>query len=55
VEILVPEALVDRGVGAWAAGRLAAFHRSSVSMTLAGGSCDIQRKVIAQQGLGLPR
>ena len=55
VDILGPGALVDRGPGARAAGRLAAFHRSSVSMTLAGGSCDIQRKVIAQQGLGLPR
>lgn len=55
VEILGPAALVDRCDGALAAGRLAAFHRSSVSMTLAGGSCDVQRKVIAQQGLGLPR
>lgn len=55
VEILGPAALVDRGDGAYAAGRLAAFHRSSVSMTLAGGSCDVQRKVIARQGLGLPR
>ena len=55
VDILGPAALVDRGPGAHVAGRLAAFHRSSVSMTLAGGSCDVQRKVIAQQGLGLPR
>jgi len=55
VQILGPLALVERGEAADAAGRLAAFHRSSVSMTLAGGSCDVQRKVIAQQGLGLPR
>lgn len=55
VEILGPAALVDHGDGAQLSGRLAAFHRSSVSMTLAGGSCDVQRKVIAQQGLGLPR
>lgn len=55
VEICGPQALVERGPEAVAGGRLAAFHRSSVSMTIAGGSCDIQRKVIAQQGLGLPR
>jgi len=55
VEILGPGALVERGPDARAAGRLAAVHRASASMTLAGGSCDIQRKVIAQQGLGLPR
>ncbi|MBA3991059.1 MAG: acyl-CoA dehydrogenase family protein [Propionibacteriales bacterium] len=55
VDILGPAALVDRGPAARAAGRLAAFNRASASMTLAGGSSDIQRKVIAQQGLGLPR
>lgn len=55
VEICGPQALVERGSDAVAMGRLAAFHRSSVSMTIAGGSCDIQRKIIAQQGLGLPR
>jgi alkylation response protein AidB-like acyl-CoA dehydrogenase len=55
VEICGPQALVERGPDAVAMGRLAAFHRSSVSMTIAGGSCDIQRKIIAQQGLGFPR
>lgn len=55
VDMLGPTALVDLGEGSHARGRLAAFHRSSVSMTLAGGSCDVQRKIIAQQGLGLPR
>lgn len=55
VDILGPGALVDRGTAALAAGRIAAFQRASVSMTIAGGSCDIQRKIIAQQGLGLPR
>ncbi len=55
VEICGPQALVERGPDAVAMGRLAAFHRSSVSMTIAGGSSDIQRKIIAQQGLGFPR
>jgi len=36
-------------------GRLAAFARSSVATTIAGGASDIQRKVIAQRGLNLPR
>ncbi|MGH3804341.1 MAG: acyl-CoA dehydrogenase family protein, partial [Pseudonocardiaceae bacterium] len=55
IEILGPRVLLDRGPEAIGDGRLSAFCRSSVSMTIAGGACDIQRKVIAQQGLGLPR
>lgn len=55
VDMLGPRALVDRGDGSLASGRIAAFQRASVAMTIAGGSSDIQRKIIAQQGLGLPR
>ena len=53
VEILGPDALIDGGPVP--TGRLSAFGRSSASMTIAGGASDIQRKIIAQQGLGLPR
>lgn len=55
LEVLGTAGLVDRGPSSVSSGRLAAFQRASVSMLIAGGSCDVQRKVIAQQGLGLPR
>ncbi len=51
-ELLGPAGLVDEGPASLANGRIAAFVRSAVSMTIAGGTSDIQRKVIAQQGLG---
>lgn len=51
-ELLGPAGLVDRGPASLANGRIAAFVRSAVSMTIAGGASDIQRKVIAQQGFG---
>ena len=54
-DLLGPTAFIDRGLGSPAQGRISAFARSAVSMTIAGGASDIQRKVIAQQGLGLPR
>lgn len=55
VEALGPEALIDETNTPTRRAMFAAFHRSSVSMMIAGGSADVQRKVIAQQGLGLPR
>lgn len=55
LDVLGVSGLVDRGPSSVSGGRLAAFQRASVSMLIAGGSCDVQRKVIAQQGMGLPR
>lgn len=55
LDVLGTAGLVDRGPSSVSSGRLAAFQRASVSMLIAGGSCDVQRKVIAQQGMGLPR
>jgi alkylation response protein AidB-like acyl-CoA dehydrogenase len=37
------------------AGRIERMYRTQVGSTLAGGTSEIQRTVIAQRGLGLPR
>jgi 3-oxocholest-4-en-26-oyl-CoA dehydrogenase alpha subunit len=51
VRLLGPRALVEgeSGVGD---GRLAALTRASAGSTVAGGAAEIQRRVIARQGLG---
>ena len=52
VRLLGPEALVERGDDAPADGRVAALTRASAGGTVAGGAAEIQRRVIARQGLG---
>ncbi len=49
--LLGPEALVDSGTHS-AAGRAAALTRACTGSTIAGGAAEIQRRVIARQGLG---
>ncbi len=50
--LLGPSALVERGPGSVGDGRLAALTRASAGSTVAGGAAEIQRRVIARQGLG---
>ena len=52
VRLLGPRALVEDGTGAVGDGRLAALTRASAGSTVAGGAAEIQRRVIARQGLG---
>jgi alkylation response protein AidB-like acyl-CoA dehydrogenase len=52
VRLLGPRALVENGSEAVGAGRLAALTRASAGSTIAGGAAEIQRRVIARQGLG---
>ena len=49
--LLGPEALVDSGTHS-PAGRVAALTRACTGSTIAGGAAEIQRRVIARQGLG---
>lgn len=55
LELLGPAALVEGGGGAIASGRLARFSRAVTAATIAGGAAEVQRLVIARQGLGCPR
>jgi alkylation response protein AidB-like acyl-CoA dehydrogenase len=52
VRLLGPAALAEAGPGAPGDGRLAALTRASAGSTVAGGAAEIQRRVIARQGLG---
>ena len=55
VDLLGPRALIEEGPGALMEGRVAAFRRSSVSTTIAGGVSDIQRRNISRQRLAAVR
>ena len=50
--LLGPSALVESGGESVAEGRVAALTRASAGSTVAGGAAEIQRRVIARQGLG---
>jgi alkylation response protein AidB-like acyl-CoA dehydrogenase len=50
--LLGPRALIERGPDSIGEGRLAALTRASAGSTVAGGAAEIQRRVIARQGLG---
>lgn len=56
VDMVGPEALVKRGhPGAVAGGLLEQAYRQSVVKTIYAGSSEIQRNIISQRALGLPR
>ncbi len=50
--VLGPAALVEDAPGGFGQGRLAGLTRASAGSTVAGGAAEIQRRVIARQGLG---
>ena len=50
--LLGPRALVEDGPEAVGEGRLAGMTRSTAGSSIAGGASEIQRRVIARQGLG---
>ena len=53
VELLGPAGLLEEGTGTLT-GRVAAFHRAAVATTISGGAAEVQRSVIARQGLACP-
>ena len=50
--LLGPQALIEDGPQAVGQGRLAGVTRSTAGSSIAGGASEIQRRVIARQGLG---
>ncbi len=52
VRVLGPRALVEDGPEAIGNGRLAGLTRATAGSSIAGGASEIQRRVIARQGLG---
>jgi alkylation response protein AidB-like acyl-CoA dehydrogenase len=56
LEVLGPEGLLKTGSpGAILHGRIEQFYRTSIVLTFGGGTNEVQRDIIAQVGLGMPR
>jgi alkylation response protein AidB-like acyl-CoA dehydrogenase len=56
LEVLGPQGLVKRGSpGAVLAGRIEQYYRTSIVLTFGGGTNEVQRDIIAQVGLRMPR
>jgi alkylation response protein AidB-like acyl-CoA dehydrogenase len=56
LEVLGPSGLVRRGSpGAILQGRIEQFYRTALVLTFGGGTNEVQRDIIAQVGLQMPR
>ncbi len=54
LDLLGPAGLIEAGPLARLRGRAAALYRAAVGSTIAGGTAEIQRLIIARRGLGCP-
>jgi alkylation response protein AidB-like acyl-CoA dehydrogenase len=56
LSLLGPSGLLARGSSRVPAdGRFSSYYLAAVSYTIAAGTSEVQRNIIAQRGLGLPR
>ena len=55
INLMGPYGQVTDGPWAPLAGRLAKEYLQTVSLTIAAGTSEINRNIIAQRGLGMPR
>ena len=55
IDLLGPAGVVTDGPWAPLAGRLGREYLQTVSLTIAAGTSEINRNIVAQRGLGMPR